>query len=322
MNYYRPEPTVVPFSGFNAAEDGAALRQAMKGLGTDEQAIIDILTKRSNNQRQQISKWFTEEYGRDLIKDLKSELGGKFEDVIIGLMSPPVEYLCQQLNKAMKGAGCDEMALIEILCTRSNKEIKEINETYERLYNRPLAEHVCSETKSDFRRFLTLVVTAVRNPPGHVTPEKAKEQAEALYAAGEAKLGTNEEVFNKIMAHESYEQLRLVFDEYKNVSGRTIEQAIKDELGGPLHDAMMAVIQCVQNPLTFYAKQLQNAMAGLGTNDTTLIRIIVSRCEIDLGNIKKEYERLYGKTLESVVKAEASGNYESALLGLIDGNAS
>lgn len=61
-------------------------------------------------------------------------------------------------------------------------------------------------------------------------------------------------------------------------------------------------VQCVQNPLTFYAKQLQKAMAGLGTNDTTLIRIIVSRCEIDLGNIKKEYERLHGKTLESVVK--------------------
>lgn len=58
---------------------------------------------------------------------------------------------------------------------------------------------------------------------------------------GEGKLGTNEEVFNKIMAHESYEQLRLVFEEYKNVSGRTLEQAIKDELGGPLHDAMMAV---------------------------------------------------------------------------------
>lgn len=27
------------------------------------------------------------------------------------------------------------------------------------VYDRPLAEHVCSETKSDFRRFLTLVVT-------------------------------------------------------------------------------------------------------------------------------------------------------------------
>lgn len=55
---------MTPASGFSAADDGMALRAAMKGFGTDEQAIIDILTHRSNNQRQQIAKFFTEEYGR------------------------------------------------------------------------------------------------------------------------------------------------------------------------------------------------------------------------------------------------------------------
>lgn len=58
------QPTVVGVPNFNAAEDAAALRAAMKGLGTDEQAIIDILTTRSNIQRQAISKAFTHEYGR------------------------------------------------------------------------------------------------------------------------------------------------------------------------------------------------------------------------------------------------------------------
>lgn len=315
--YYTPRPTVYPAEEFDPSADANDLRKAMKGFGTDEQAIIDILCARNNEQRQEIAEAFERELGRDLIDDLKSELGGKFEDVIIGLMLPPEKYLCKQLHKAMDGIGTNEQALVEILCSLNNEQVKAVVDRYEEMYDRPLAEHLCSETSGSFRRLLTMIIVGARDPQGTLDPDLAVEQANQLYNAGEGKLGTDEEVFYKILAHASFDQLELVFEEYKSLTGRTIEQALKTELSGELYDALSAIVECVQMTPHFFAKRLHKAMHGAGTDDMTLIRIIVGRCEIDLQNIKDEFEQMYNKSLYSVVKEETSGDYKRALLALI-----
>jgi annexin A7/11 len=109
------------------------------------------------------------------------------------------------------------------------------------VYKRPLAEHLCSETGGNFRRLLTMIVTGARDPVGTVDAEKAVEQAQALYDAGEAKWGTDEEVFYRILAHASFDQLKLIFEEYKKISGNTIEQSLKGELSGDLLNAMLSI---------------------------------------------------------------------------------
>lgn len=59
-----PNPTVKPVSPFNPQADAEILRKAMKGIGTDEKAIINVLTKRSNQQRVEIANNFKGMYGK------------------------------------------------------------------------------------------------------------------------------------------------------------------------------------------------------------------------------------------------------------------
>ncbi|EJW78695.1 hypothetical protein WUBG_10395 [Wuchereria bancrofti] len=61
-------------------------------------------------------------------------------------------------------------------------------------------------------------------------------------------------------------------------------------------------------------------MKGLGTADHHLIRIVVSRSEIDLALIREEFEGMYKKPLIDWIKSECSGPYRDALIVIIKGN--
>ncbi|KAM0052574.1 putative annexin [Helianthus debilis subsp. tardiflorus] len=69
-----------------------------------------------------------------------------------------------------------------------------------------------------------------------------------------------------------------------------------------------------------YAKVLYKSMQGLGTNDTTLIRVIVTRTEIDMQYIKAKYNKKYNKNLNDAVHSETSGHYRTFLLSLLGPN--
>lgn len=107
------------------------------------------------------------------------------------------------------------------------------------------------------------------------------------------------------MVTKSFAQLRQIFEEYEKLSGHDIEHAIKREFHGSLEKGYLSVIRSMKNKAGFFAERLFKSMDGVGTDDKTLIRIVATRSEIDLGDIKKEYEKRYGHTLES--KIEVSG---------------
>ena len=62
-----------------------------------------------------------------------------------------------------------------------------------------------------------------------------------LYQAGEKRWGTDENTFNMVLASQSYEQCRAVFDAYSQVSKHDIEQAIRNEMSGDLSTGMLTI---------------------------------------------------------------------------------
>uniref|UniRef100_A0A8B9RE05 Annexin n=1 Tax=Astyanax mexicanus TaxID=7994 RepID=A0A8B9RE05_ASTMX len=306
--------------GADPLKDAEVLRKAMKGFGTDEQAIINLLGSRSNKQRVPLLISYKTAYGKDLVKDLKSELSGNFEKLVLAMLKTPAQYDASELREAIKGAGTDEACLIEILSSRSNAEIREINQIFKAEYKKSLEDSISGDTSGHFRRLLVSLAQGNRDERENVDIALAKQDAQALYQAGENKLGTDESKFNAILCARSKPHLRAVFNEYQHMCGRDIEKSIEREMSGDLENGMLAVVKCIKDTPTYFAERLYKAMKGLGTKDRTLIRIMVSRSEVDMLDIRQAYVKKYGKSLYTDISGDTSGDYKKLLLKLCGGS--
>ncbi|CAH8564732.1 unnamed protein product [Schistosoma guineensis] len=312
------EPTLKAAPNFCVERDCERLKKAMAGLGANEKEVIEVMGHRSVDQRVAIVQKYKSMYGKDLFAKFKSELHSHLEDCVIALCYSPAEFDAIELRRAMRGAGTDEDALIEILCSRTNEQIRRIKDIYPKLLNgRNLEKDVDNETTHHFKRICIALLQANRDESTFVDTNLVRRDAEDLYRAGEQKIGTDESKFIHILVTRSYAHLRAVFNEYTSLGKRNMEDALKSEMHGHTLSALLSIVRCIQNKPRYFAAKLLKAMKGAGTDDRTLIRIIVSRCEVDMGQIKKEFHGLKGKTLEACIHDETSRDYRRLLLALI-----
>ncbi|XP_058264339.1 annexin A6 isoform X1 [Hemibagrus wyckioides] len=312
--------TVKDFPGFNANSDAEALYNAMKGFGSDKEAILDLVTSRSNAQRQEICTAYKSLYGKDLIADLKYELTGKFERLVVSLMKPPAYHDAKEIKDAIKGAGTNERCLIEMLASRTNEQMHSMVAAYKDAYGREMEEDIVGDTSGHFKKMLVALLQGARDEDGVVYEDLIEEDAQHLYAAGEEQWGTDEAIFIMLLGNRSVTHLQLVFDKYLELTEKSIEDSIKSELSGDFERLMLAIVQCVRSRPMFFAKRLYKSMKGLGTDDNTLIRIMVSRSEIDMLDIRECFRLRYEKSLYSMIQEDTSGEYKRTLLKLCGGD--
>lgn len=119
----------------------------------------------------------------------------------------------------------------------------------------------------------------------------------STYFTGELRLGTDESTFNAVLCQRNFAHLRCVFEEYQRITGHEFEKAIKNEFSGDAEEGMLAIVRSIQDRAKFFARRLHQSMKGMGTNDRQLIRLVVTRSEVDMGDIKNAYQAKYGHSL-------------------------
>ena len=296
--------------------DAAAMRKAMEGFGTDEDALIKIVANRTNAQRQKIKDEYKTAYGRDLISDLKSELRGKLEDAMVALFTEPIEYDADSLNRAMKGAGTDEDAVIEIITSRPNWMLQKIKDKFKQKYGKELESAVKSDFHGDLERLLVSILQCKRSENNNPNQSECANLAKELFDAGEKKWGTDSSIFNKIFTGCSPTEIACIAREYHKISGHTILDGIDKEFSGNTKKALRSIVYALISPSEYFATRVQDAIKGFGTNDHLLIRILITRDEIDMPQIKQYYKQLYGNDMVEDIKKDIGGDYRKLMVEL------
>ncbi|XP_051269061.1 annexin A1 [Dicentrarchus labrax] len=316
----KPKPryygTVTPYPNFNASSDASVLQAAIKSKGVDEDVIIAVLVKRSNEQRQKIKVVYEASTGKSLDKSLKAALRSDLEDVSLALLMAPPHFDAHLLRKATKRLGTDEDVLVEVLATRSNQEIQELKRVFKEVYKTDLEDVIKDETSGDFTTALLAMLKANRAENTEVDTDLARRDAQTLFEAGENTDGVNVDAFINILTTRSGPQLSKTFQQYACISDITLPKALDMELKGDIEDCLTDIVKCSWNAPAFFAEKLHLAMKGHGTCEDTLIRVLVSRSEIDLKKILEQYRAMYDVSLQEDIMKDTKGHYRDILLGL------
>ncbi|KAK3422880.1 hypothetical protein EUGRSUZ_G03248 [Eucalyptus grandis] len=308
-------PAVVP----SPSDDCQRLRKAFEGWGTDEKAIIWVLGHRNASQRRLISETYQQLYDQPLVDSLHSELSGDFgKAVIFWTYDPPVRDAIlanEALQTKRKGIN-HLLPIVEIACATSPHHLIAVRQAYCSLYNCSLEEDILSTISSPFRKTLVGLVSPYRYDKEVVNMDVANSEAALLHEAIERKQLDQDSVL-WVLGTRNIFQLRATFQCYEQNYGSPVDEDIKSCGKGDLESLLGVIVRCLDCPERHFAEVVRNSIIGLGTDEDSLTRAIITRAEIDLMKVRGEYNNMYNSSLDSAVIGDTSGDYKDFLLTLL-----
>uniref|UniRef100_A0A8C5RDF8 Annexin A9 n=1 Tax=Laticauda laticaudata TaxID=8630 RepID=A0A8C5RDF8_LATLA len=128
--------------------------------GVDCRVLLDLLTSRSSEHRQQIAEAFLEFTQQGLLKTLEAVFPGQLQIIIRGLLRPAAQYDALEIQAGLQGLEVE--TLIEIISTRTAKQLQDILACYKQDFKSDLEKDIACGTTDAFRDLLLALIKGQR----------------------------------------------------------------------------------------------------------------------------------------------------------------
>uniref|UniRef100_A0A1B6C525 Annexin n=1 Tax=Clastoptera arizonana TaxID=38151 RepID=A0A1B6C525_9HEMI len=123
----------------------------------NREELVSVLTKHKYNVRTELISFYKQKFYEDLRTTIDNEtiipINKDVKDVMLGLLTPPLDFLCEELNKALTKWPIDEQTLIDTLCTLDRQDLRDLLDRYHILYGNSLEEDISSKNEAYLMTF-------------------------------------------------------------------------------------------------------------------------------------------------------------------------
>ena len=230
-------------------QDVFLLNKAVKGLGTNEDLLNDVLIARSNADLNAIKQAYQSMYHHTLESAVRDDLSALTERLFSMILSATrqeesapvlpqsVDADVEELHRSTEGKhGTDELKVCSIISSRSDGQIRAIALAYEAKYRLSLEKVLVKEFSGHMKTALVQMVRA--------GSDRAMRDA-ILLEDSMAGLGTKDEMLisRVVRCHWDRQHTGQVKGAYKVKYGKDLVQRIKGETSGDYQKILVAMVE-------------------------------------------------------------------------------
>ena len=276
----------------------------------DYSGMTNFVTKRSHKELMKLRQIYKIKFGIDLMPELKSNLPGIYKKTVLALFTDPVEYDIDTIYKCMK-SDTSKNEMIEIFASRPDWYLIKIKNLYAKKYNLDLEEQIKEGTLDDFKKLLLGILQCQRSTNEAPDLDYCKRVAEDLEQEESEKL-TVDSTINIIFIQSSPQEMLTISKEYNKSTQKLITETIDKNFKGDVKRLLKAILIAKISPSEYYANLIYEAISGSLLDECA--RLLVTRAEIDLNQIKKYYKKLYENDITDDIRSKDSNEYTNLLI--------